>query len=174
MPLINQLFRIPVAIGKVNLWLGKTTGEVLVGAIAKGSADAASRGDYEYTDEEVFELNVEVNEPRLMGTSVVAGSIYAMLIKRYYDKFKVAERVVIASRLLADITNSLSIIDTRLQVIKRMSDDIAVGLMQAEYELKMAGMTTQMGMIGKERRKLDAYVLMLQGLNDVSVEQIVR
>lgn len=164
-----------MAIGNVQLLLLKNASEVLTGAIAKGSADQAARGDYDYTVQDQFELAIDVNEPRLIGTSLVAGSMYAMMIKRYYEKLKMAERIVIVSRLLGDITTSLNVIDARLQVIKRLSDEIAVGgLIQSEYEMKMMAMTTQMSIVGTERRKLDAYVLMLQGLNDVSVEQIVR
>jgi hypothetical protein len=175
MALVNQAFRFGLKAGTVlPLMIAKAGGNALLNAITKGSADQAARGDYEFEIADQALVEIDVNEPRLVGTAVIGGAIYGMLVYRFYNKLKLAERLALASEFLVDIRASIDTVLTRMRVIGRIGDDIAAGMSVAEYELKLMALTTQNALIGTERRKLDSYVLMLEGLNDVSVEQVIR
>lgn len=175
MPLLQQAFSLGVKAGTVlPLMTAKGTGNALLNAITKGSADQAAKGDYEYQFGDEALINVDVSEPRLFGTAAIGGALYGMLVYRFYQRLELANRLKLTSEFLADVRKSIDIINQRLEIIGRMGDEIAKGMTVVEYEMKLTALTTQNGIIGTERRKLDAYVLMLENLNDVSVEQVVR
>ena len=182
MALINQAFRIGLSASKTVILLGatgtvgtaKAASNATLNAIVKGSADQASRGDVDVTVEEQFTASIDVNEPRLIGTAAIGGSVYGMITLRFYRKLQLANRLALASDLIARVAKSTKVIETRMILIAGIGDDIQKGMSVTEYELKIRTLTTQNALIQAERRQMDAFVLMLEGLNDVNVEQIVR
>ena len=178
MPLLKQGLSFGVkasqAITLLPVKIAQGSVQPFLNAITKGSADQAARGDYDYNFEDQVNLTIDVNEANLLGTSVIGGALYTMLIYRFYNRLQMAERLALATELITKVRASIDVVLTRMRVIGRMGDDIAKGMDVAEYEMKLMALTTQNAMIQTERRQLDAYVLMLEGLNDVSVEQIIR
>ena len=113
MPLLNQVFSFGLKAGTVvPLAIAKTTGNAMLNAIVKGSADRAAKGDYEYEIDEVALLDIDVNEPRLAGTAAIGGSIYGMLVVRFYQRIGMGERLALATELLKSISTS---VDTIIQ-----------------------------------------------------------
>jgi len=182
MALINQAFRLGLSAAKTGAILQlktavggtKVASNAMLNAIVKGSADQASRGDQEYLIENKALLTVEVNEPRLIGTAAIGGAIYGMLVLRFYKKLQLANRLALASEILSGVRASIKTIESRMKLAVATGQDIAKGMSVVEYDMKLRVLTTQNALIQTERRTMDAYVLMLEGLNDTSVEQIVR
>jgi len=181
MPFINQLFRLSLAAPKVLTLLKSasiSTAEITTNAVTKGSADQAARGDMEYLIENQVLLEVDLREDRLIGTALVSGTIYGAITVRFYKRYKMAERLVIASRIIADTASTLKDLKNRMVLLTAVIDDIAQGMIVAEYELKLMLLTRQLGELGADRRKLSQQALLLEALNrgdiDTSINQIVR
>jgi hypothetical protein len=181
MPFINQLFRLSLAAPKALILLKSpiiTAADITTNAITKGSADQAARGDMQYIIENKVLLEVDLREDRLIGTSLVGGTIYGAIVVRFYKKYKMAERLVIASRLITQTAESLRLIRQQMTSLTRVITEIAEGMIVAEYEMKMLLMTRQLGELGVERRRLTQQALLLKALNegyiDTSLNQIMR
>ena len=159
---------IPISIGKAQSLIssvGKVGAEALVGGITKGSADQAAKGDIDYLVEGAFNVAVDVNRPKLMGTALVAGSIYGMIITKYYRKLKMSERIVISSEVLKQVSASMFRINDRMRLMATFGDELKAGPTIARYEELLSLLNTQMAIIRIEMKQLDAWQFMIQQLN---------
>ena len=72
-------------------------------ALTKGAADGAAYGDSTITYEEAFELAVDVNERRLIGTAAVSGGIFLGTQLWFFNRLRMTERLLAAGELFARI-----------------------------------------------------------------------
>ena len=83
-------------------------------ALTKGAADGVAYGDATITLEDQLELTVDVNEARLATTAAIGGTIFLGTQLWFYEQLKMRARVIEAARLLDEVKEVSTLIETAL------------------------------------------------------------
>ena len=80
-------------------------------ALTSGSASAVEMEDGATTIDELFQITVDVNEARVRSTAAVAGAVWMGTQLWFYNKLRMAERLVAATEIFNEIRSQASALE---------------------------------------------------------------